>query len=538
MKKGRKFSDRISEGIDSIVGIFSPQRKLNRIRFRKLGNLLNNFSSYSGAGSSRVRSNWLPQGKSADQDLLPELKNLRAKSRDLNRNNPHASGVTNTMTTNVIGTGLRAQSKVDKEFLCLSDEDGSKLQRDIERAWKVWMTEADAGERMHFFDIQQLVDRQILENGEAIVLRKMIKKKNNKFAVKLQVIESDRLETPSGLKDTKNIRDGVELGDYGEPVAYYIRKNHPGDYQYKKYSRDKYVRIPAKDKSGRKNVIHLYHLLRAGQTRGVPFFAPVMNFFHDMQEYTETEMTAARVAACFSVFITNNLDDIEDEFRQSDFGTNSNGEIIESLSPGMIKRLPAGASIESFNPNRPADNFAPFIERMLRDMCAGLNLPYELVSKDFSKTNYSSARAALLEARRYFKIRQEWMSRQLCQPVFEMVIEEAYLMGMLPGIKKFYLNKVYYCNSLWIAPGWEWVDPYKEAKAAEVGLKTGIKTYADIYANNGQDWEEAFEQRKREKDKLNELGLDGVEDEDRQKQGNTDQSVNTSSTANANAGRN
>jgi len=142
----------------------------------------------------------------------------------------------------------------------------------------------------------------------------------------------------------------------------------------------------------------------------------------------------------------------------------------------------------------------------LRAISAALGLPYELVAKDFSKTNYSSARAALLEARRYFKVKQEWLSRKLCQPVWDMVLEEAYLKGEL-GSVSFYDKRNYWSGATWIAPGWEWVDPLKEAKAAEVGLKNGIVTHSDLYSAQGKDWEESFEQRKRELDKMNELGL-------------------------------
>jgi lambda family phage portal protein len=173
----------------------------------------------------------------------------------------------------------------------------------------------------------------------------------------------------------------------------------------------------------------------------------------------------------------------------------------------MIRHLLPGESITSFNPQRPSATFEPFVEKMLRAISAALGLPYELVAKDFSKTNYSSARAALLEARRYFKVRQEWLARKLCQPVWEMVLEEAYLRGELGAIS-FYENKQYWVNASWITPGWEWVDPLKEAQAAEVGIRNGIITYSDLYSAQGKDWEECFEQRKREQEKIKELGLE------------------------------
>jgi lambda family phage portal protein len=229
----------------------------------------------------------------------------------------------------------------------------------------------------------------------------------------------------------------------------------------------------------------------------------VLTYFKDLADYAEAELVAARIAACFSIFITSEASmDLS-----TGYDRNFQGQFLESLEPGMIRHLLPGESITSFNPQRPSATFEPFVERILRAISAALGLPYELVAKDFSKTNYSSARAALLEARRYFKVRQEWLARKLCQPVWEMVLEEAYLRGDLGAIS-FYEKKPNWTNASWITPGWEWVDPLKEAKAAEVGLKNGIVTHSDLYSAQGKDWEECFEQRKREQEKIKELGLE------------------------------
>jgi lambda family phage portal protein len=209
-----------------------------------------------------------------------------------------------------------------------------------------------------------------------------------------------------------------------------------------------FIEIPARNELGRPNVFHLYPVQRSGQTRGVPFFSPVLTYFKDLAEYAEAELVAARIAACFSIFITSEASmDLN-----TGYDRNFQGQFLESLEPGMIRHLLPGESITSFNPQRPSATFEPFVEKMLRAISAALGLPYELVAKDFSKTNYSSARAALLEARRYFKVRQEWLARKLCQPVWEMVLEEAYLRCELGAIS-FYENKQYWVNASWITPG-------------------------------------------------------------------------------------
>ena len=146
------------------------------------------------------------------------------------------------------------------------------------------------------------------------------------------------------------------------------------------------------------------------------------------------------------------------------------------------------------------------MERILRAISSALGLPYELVAKDFSKTNYSSARAALLEARRYFRCRQEWLSRRLCQPAWDMLIEEAYLEGDLEAMD-FYPKRFDWTRARWIAPGWGWVDPTKEVKASRESVDGLISTLADEAAALGRDWEEVLEQRAREEEKRKSLGL-------------------------------
>jgi lambda family phage portal protein len=471
--------------------------------YREAIKVTEKFGSYRGADRSRLRGSWMPGGGSADEDIIPDLSAIRERSRDLNRNDAHASGITNTMTTNVIGTGIRPQSRVDREVLGISDRKADKFQKQAERVWKQWLPVADAGNRMDFYEIQQLVDRQILENGEAIIIPIMIKEKNRPFSFALQVIESDRLATPPDQQGNKKVRGGIKLGENGEPISYFIQKTHPGDYRFRKSFDREFIEIPARNEFGRVNVIHLYPMQRSGQTRGVPFFAPVLTYFKDLADYAEAELVAARIAACFSLFVTSEASmDLNAGYER-----NFQGQHLESLEPGMIKHLLPGESITSFNPQRPSATFEPFVERVLRAISAALGLPYELVAKDFSKTNYSSARAALLEARRYFKVRQEWMARKLCQPVWDMVLEEAYLRGIFGAIT-FYENRQSWTNATWITPGWEWVDPLKEAKAAEVGLKNGIVTHSDLYSAQGKDWEECFEQRKREQEKIKELGLE------------------------------
>jgi len=500
-KKG--FTERLSSGVDRIIGIFSPKAVAKRKYFRYVAQSM--FGSYRGAKVDRFRSSWGPGGGSADQDLLSDLPRLRERSRDLIRNDAIASGGIETIITNVIGSGIKIQSRIDKETLKINEDFASQLQKQFEKIWQRWVPYADAGKRLDFYEIEELEERSRFANGEAIIIPLRIKDRNRPYSLALQSIESDRLSTPSGLRSDKRIRSGVKIGKYGQPIEYWIKKTHPGDWIYSRSSGngvDSYIRYPARDKFGVKKIYHLYHVLRSGQTRGEPFFAPVINLFKDRFEYMEAELVAARVAACIGLIIKKDNAMGAGVARKTRI--DSDNRRIEEISPAMVEYLEPGEDIKSFEPNRPGGTFSPFIERVLRDIASGLNIPYEILSKDFSKSNYSNTRAALIEARRFFRKQQRFVADKFGQPVFELLIEEAYLKGELP-ILDFYQNRWAYVRSRWISPGWQWVDPQKEVKAAVMAVDNNHSTLANEAAARGCDWEEDLEQRAREAKKIKQL---------------------------------
>jgi len=489
---------------DAALSIVSPGWALNRLKARAATKML---SSYRGAKKNRLRGDWKALNGSADADLLGDLPTLRQRSRDLNRNDAHASAITGTVVANVVGTGIRPQSRPDADALAIQSAEVETFSRLAERAWRRWCPTADSQNRMDFYEIQALVKRQILENGEVFVLPLMIRDEpGRRYSLALEVIEADRVSTPIGMASNPNIRDGIELGARGEPIAYHIRKRHPGDVilgQAGRGDRNDWVRYPAVNKAGRKNVLHLYAVKRPGQTRGEPFFAPVLSAFKDLGDFMEAEIVAARVAACFVAFVTKS--DPNAAFEGT--ATDTSGNRIESLEPGMVQYLGTGESVNFGDPKRPSGTFEPFVLAVLRSIGASLGLPLELVLKDFSRTNYSTVRAALLEARRVFRADQTWLASRLCQPCWEWVLEEAWLREDLPAVDLFGEQREDWMRVSWIAPGWGWVDPVKEVESSKLAIEARLSTLADECGAQGRDWEDVLTQQKREQDRRNALGL-------------------------------
>lgn len=486
----------VDGAISVIAPIYAARRQSARFAVR-IG-----ASYFQGSKSGRLTNNWATGQESADASMSGELQTLRDRSRDLNRNNPVAAGITDTVCTNAIHTGIRPQSRIDHEVLNISPEQGAEFQKQAERVWTKWASHCDARGKLAFAEIEFLAVRQIIEAGEFLSIRRAIND-GRPYFLALDIMEPDRLDDPPDKRADANTRFGITSDERGKPLFYHIRKTHPGDTFKARDNAYKFTAVKAQDEEGRPNVFHVFPILRPGQTRGIPFFAPVIEKFKMLADYLEAELVAARVAACFSAFVKT-----ENPYgaATANAATTENDQRLEALEPGMIEYLGMNQDVTFAKPERPGTTFDQFVARILRMIGAALGLPYELVLKDFSQTNYSSARAALLQAYRVFQVWQQMIINHLCQPLYELLLEEAWLRGELtaPGFES---KKWEYTRAGWIPPGWRWVDPKREAEADKISIEMGLKTRADSCAEQGQDWEEKAEQAAREKAKYEELGL-------------------------------
>jgi lambda family phage portal protein len=462
--------------------------------------------------NARELASWRPLAGSADSDLVDELGTLVSRSRDLARNHGVASGAIQTITDNVVGTGLRLAATPDYRALGFDKAWADEWTRKTEALWRSWAetTDCDAAKSLNFHGLTTQIFRSGLLNGEALALPLWLPQRGGLFATCLQLIESDRLDTPPGKLNDKRLRGGVEVDRFGAPRAYWIAQQHPGDALWGLgHPNLSYERIPAMTRFGRRRVIHVHDKERTGQNRGKPLLASVMPLFKMLDHYEHSELQAAVVNAMIAAFVETPLDS---ESISEMFGGSVEDYIAARsdwklrLQGGAIIPVFPGDKVSAFTPSRPNSGYGQFVENVLRHIGTGLNIPFELLMKDFSKTNYSSARAALMEAWRYFMGRRQWLATYWARPVYELWLEEAINKGLIEA-PNFYDNKALWTRCKWIGPGRGWIDPVKEAKASQLRLETGLSTLEDECATQGLDWEEVLEQRAREQAKMKALGL-------------------------------
>jgi lambda family phage portal protein len=480
--------------LDKLLRYMAPVQAAERLRARRAM-----AGSYAGASrDSRALGNWQVSHRDADSDLLVDLPLLRQRSRDLVRNQPLATGALQTVCTHVVGTGLRLQVRMDRGYLGLSDAAADAWAAHTEEEFALWADSLDcAVERNQtFYDVQELAFRSVLENGDCFVLMPSVRRLGSPYDLRLQLIEADRVVNCDYLPDTDTLSGGVQKDRYGAALAYHILEKHPGSFLSQNRT---WEIIPAfGTETGRRNVLHLYRCLRPGQSRGMPYLAPVMACFKQLGTYTEAEVMAAVVSSMLTVFVKTPEGDGGLALPKSRAG----GQEGYHLGSGKVVDLAEGEEISTVSPGRPNAAFDPFIQAVLRQIGVALELPFEVLVKHFT-ASYSAARAALLEAGHFFNARRSWLATHFCQAVYEEWLTHAIECGRIhaPGFLQGDARvRAAYTGSVWIGPAAGQIDPLKEIEAASRRVEMGVSSLArEAAALNGTDWETEFHQQIKEK---------------------------------------
>jgi lambda family phage portal protein len=497
--------------IDRVVAWVDPVRGRRRFQARAAMAIA---GGYTGASKSkRSMSSWTTGGADPDTDILYDLPTLRDRSRDLIRNAPLALGAVNTVKTNVVGRGLKLQARIDRVTLKMSDDSAELWEANTEQEFNLWAEsqECDVARTLTFGDIQILAYLQSLENGESFALLPRLRRGNFPYLIKVQLVESDRVSNPQYKSDTDAMISGIEKDQYGAPVRYWITKQHPGNMRTQNKKAYEWESFEAFGKNtGLRNVIHLYEMKRPGQTRGVPYLAPVIESLKMLDRYTEAELMAAVVSGMFTVFVEteSGANDLSAFLPSAETNAQSSDEDYK-LGNGAIVGLAHNEKISTANPGRPNAGFDPFVKAILQHVGVALGIPYEVLIQHFS-SSYSASRAALIEAWRFFKNRRAWLATNFCQVVYENWLAEAVALGRVnaPGFFRDPRIRKAYTGTLWIGDAPGQIDPQKEVDAAEKRLELGITTLdEETVALTGGDFERNYPRIAKERALMEKIGM-------------------------------
>jgi lambda family phage portal protein len=344
----------IGNAIDRAIGVVAPKTALRRMQAR---GIMAAAGGYDGGSRDRTSlRNWRPGAGSANADTTLDRTDLRARSRDLARNNPTACAAINANVTNVIGTGLSMRPRIDAKTLGLTEDEAEAYEDQIEREWQLCALtqDIDAAKTLDFYGLQEQAFRAMLESGDVFPLLPSIQRRGgNPYTLAVQLVEADRVSNPSWKADTDTIVGGVEFDTYGAPKQYHISNKHPGDLRRTGMEWKAYPAFGTK--TGRRNVLHLFEQLRPGQARGVPFLSPVIEPLRQLSTYSDAELQAAVISASFAVFIKMDPDAFQGLFDEEAQASviNSASKWDGNLSAGKAVNLLPGEEVSDATPGRP-----------------------------------------------------------------------------------------------------------------------------------------------------------------------------------------
>lgn len=491
---------------------------------------------YGETGASlerRALKGFRPNSGSPSEDINKNNATLRQRARMLYMGSPVAASAINTNRTKVVGTGLTLKPMIDRDVLGISPEMAVEWQNKTQAEFEMWAGKkqnCDAIGINNFEELQQLVLKSWLMSGDVFaVIKHEAPTAINPYSLRLHIIEADRISTPAeycgfntegtvpkGKPGAGNkVYDGVEIGRSGKVVAYHICNSYPQSYDLS--VKREWTRVEAYGaKTGMPNILQVMDSERPDQYRGVPYLAQVIEPLIQLRRYTESELLAALVQSFFTAWITTESDTSEIPFNEvgDGLGDSYGGPDVSQnqneyeMGPATVIHLGPKETVNFGNPNIPTAGFETFVKSICKLIGAGLELPYDVLVKEFN-SSYSASRGALIEAWEAFKMRRKWFSGDFCQPVYEAWLTEAVARGRVkaPGFFDDPLIRQAWCKAQWIGPVQGQLDPLKEAKAAVMLTNCGIKTHEQVTRElSGGDWNANIEQIKHENELLVDAG--------------------------------
>jgi lambda family phage portal protein len=474
---------------------------------------------------SQELGGWFPSLTSPASELWGQRDPLVARAQDIVRNNGFAAGVKQTQVDSVIGARWRLAPRPNWHALGIDFPAAAKWARQVEAKWRSYAEDPgcwiDAARRNRFSGLLRAQFVTWFQAGEHTATLKWLPDRigpgRARYSTAVQLIDPDRLSNPYGEAEQRDLRQGIRIvPETGEPLGYHFRDAHPADWP-NALATATWTYMPRETPWGRPLVIHGFETDRDGQVRGKPPMAAIIESLRLLDVYERGEAVSTILNSLYATTIETDFAMADAELAGEVFGKDpATGQVLPPnidmrLRGVKVPVLPPGTHLKFNAPVRPAAaQFAEFEAAFLRRVAASTGLSYEQVSRDYSRTNYSSARAALLESWKFLTGRGGFMASSFADIVYACWLEEAIDLGditMPPGAPGFYDARSDWIACRWIGPGRGWIDPVKEVQASVMKIDAGLSTLENEAAEQGADWLEVAEQRAYENDVLEHLGL-------------------------------
>lgn len=438
--------------------------------------------AFNAARVDRLTASWIASTNSINQELRNDLDRLRARSRDLSKNNDYARKFKKMCVTNIVGpSGFKLQARV----MNLPNQPDGLANDAIEAGFAEWSRRGicEITGRQSFPDLCRALIGDSAIDGEFIIRQIRGKAAGNAYGYALQHIDVDRLDTQLNRAQagtTNAIVMGIEIDTYRRPVAYHLFTSHPNDGVSGGRAREI---VPAAD------IIHGLIIEYPEQVRGAPWMSAAILTMHHLGEFEQSALLAARKGADTLGFFVS-----PDGTPPGAAATVGDDAITVSM-PGHYETLPDGYDFKAYDSKYPDAMLADFTKSYLRRMASGLNVAYNGLANDLEGVNFSSIRSGVIDERDQWMTVQGWFIESFLDVIYREWLDLALLNGALtmpngtplPAGKrdKFAVHQ-------WQGRRWQWVDPVKDINASLIAIRAGLTSPYAVASQMGLDLDDVM----------------------------------------------
>lgn len=483
--------------------------------------------------TTRETLQWSPPIISPDRQINPVKDEADARGRDVVQNDGYANGAVTIHKDSIVGAQYRLNAQPDYTLLGTDEQWAEEFQGVTESRFNLMAESTD-----HWFDasrvntftaLVRLAVGGYVWTGEVLGTAEWRREAGAPFSTCVQMVSPTRLSNPDGLPDSATLRRGIELDAMGQPIAAHFRMAHPFDY-YLFEKQIQWRRVPFRKPWGRLQVIHIIEQMQPGQTRGISDMVSVLKEMRMTKRFKEITLQNAVVNATYAAAVESELPkelvfgamgagqqgltQVLGEYMgalQQYIGA-SNGIAIDGVK---MPHLFPGTKLSLKPMGTPGGVGTGFEESLLRHISAALGLSYEQFSRDYTKTNYSSARASMGETWKYMQAKKKHVADRFATIIYKLWLEEEIANGNIPlppGMTRddFYADpykREALCCCDWIGASRGQIDEKKETESAILRMDNNLSTLETEAARLGMDWRRVLRQRSREKKMMTDLDL-------------------------------
>ncbi len=493
MSKDRSHSLVRMSALDRGIAVFAPRYAARRMFARSV------LACYEGGRSTKRRKK-STNNSTGERLVVRDAATVRATVRDLERNYDLVDGALSSLVRNIIGpNGISIEptprnGTSGEQFDDIDDD----FARDLLNEFREWSRAPEVTRTLNWVQAQELACRSWLRDGE--MFTQLVEgnaqwiRHASGVPLSLELLEADVVPLDHE-RTSPNIQAGIERNEWGQPIAYWCYRHHPGNSLG--FIENDLKRVPAE------RMLHVAVRRRLSGLRGISLFASAIDRLLDIKDYEESERIAARIAARMAWYIKRDKDmdgwtppvDEAGQAVERDF-TLEAGAIFTDTAPGE--------AIEMINANRPNTALEQFRRAMLRAVSRAIGLSYSTLGGDYDGT-YSAQRQELVEAYDGYRMMTATFVARFVQPIWERFVHLAIASGRVKVPP--HINPATVAQAVFRGPRMPWIDPKKEADGLRALHESRVQSVTRSIAERGDRMQDTFEEIARERRLAAELGF-------------------------------